>query len=605
MDSRQRLSLWSTLLAVILFSGMVSAPEWPLADAAMRGDVETVRELLERGADVNEAQGDGMTALHWAAERRDLTMAELLLAAGADVEAATRIGSYTPLHLASKSGDSSLVRALLRAGSDAIAVTTNTGVSPLHLAAASGDGPSVGLLLDHGARVDARDASEWGQTPLIYAAATNGAAAIEVLLARGADPDLATRSADVRARARVDLEATRVRSRALRGNEKPTADQLQAAILAGRETQQTLTDVSVDPVMDEQGRLVDEVAGIPTLVGQWGGLTALHHATREGHIETVQTLLDGGAHIDHLTGDRSSPLLMATLNGQFDVALLLIERGADPNLGSWVEVTPLYAAIQTQWAPRSRFPQPRAHDQQQAEYLDVMAALLEAGADPNVRLESHLWYMEYTFSLLKADLQGSTPFWRAAYAADTDALRLLASYGADPDIPTTKPEIAPGQGGGVARQGNRLREEREDASGLPPVPAGGPAAYPIHAATGLGYGLGRAANHHRVAPEGWLPTLEFLVDEMGADVNLRDDLGYTPLHHAASRGDIEQILFLVSRGADVSAIARTGETVADMANGPHPRGRVYPEAIKLLESLGAKNQNWCAAGALPSSCLRG
>ena len=90
------------LFAAIVLGGM-TPPEAPVADAAMRGEVETVRTLLRDGADVNEAQGDGMTALHWAARRGDVELAEILIYAGARLDAGTRIGSYTPLHIASRS----------------------------------------------------------------------------------------------------------------------------------------------------------------------------------------------------------------------------------------------------------------------------------------------------------------------------------------------------------------------------------------------------------------------------------------------------------------------------------------------------------------------
>src|SRR6186997_1344195 len=110
-----------------------AASPTPVADSAMRGDRDALRELLKSGADVGAAQGDGMTALHWAAERGDAAMADMLVYAGANVAAVTRIGQYTPLHLASRSGSASVVAALLKAGADAKTRSTTTGVTPLHL----------------------------------------------------------------------------------------------------------------------------------------------------------------------------------------------------------------------------------------------------------------------------------------------------------------------------------------------------------------------------------------------------------------------------------------------------------------------------------------
>jgi ankyrin repeat protein len=87
--------------------------------------------------------------------------------------------------------------------------------------------------------------------------------------------------------------------------------------------------------------------------------------------------------------------------------------------------------------------------------------------------------------------------------------------------------------------------------------------------------------------------VKFLVEEMKVDVNLRDVNGYTPLHHAAARGDNDLIRYLVSKGADVKAVSRRGQTTADMANGPVSRITPYPETVKLLEQLGSKNNHRC------------
>ena len=160
--------------------------------------------------------------------------------------------------------------------------------------------------------------------------------------------------------------------------------------------------------------------------------------------------------------------------------------------------------------------------------------------------------------------------------------------------------VAPGAGDGAAvppAAPAAPPEPRLDPSGLPPVPAGGPGVYPLHAAAGAEYGEGFAGNAHRHAPESWLTAVKYLIEVIGADVNGRDDGGYTPLHHAAARGDVEVINYLVSKGADVKAVSRRGQSTADMANGPVSRISPYPEARDLLVKLGAINNNKCASCA--------
>jgi ankyrin repeat protein len=302
----------------------------------------------------------------------------------------------------------------------------------------------------------------------------------------------------------------------------------------------------------------------------------------------VHALVGAGADVNQTSpGDRTSPLLMAVINGHFDVASYLLEKGADPRVPAQNGVAPLYAVVNVQWAPKALYPQPRAYQQQATSYLDMLKRLLDKGADPNARIKMKVWYSGYSFDLSGVDEIGATAFWRAAYASDVDAMQLLVSYGADPNIPTFKPAGRP-------RFGDVERDVVE-TSQLPPVPVGGPSVSPLAAATGVGYGEGFAANAHRFAPGGMMAAVKYLVEELGADVNAADHEGNTPLHNAASRGDNEMILYLVSKGADVKAVNREGKTTVDMANGPVQRIQPFPETIALLEKLGAKNNHKCVS----------
>ena len=580
----------------------------PVADAAERGDVATVKSLLKDGADVNAAQGDGMTALHWAADRGNAELAELLIYAGANHSAQTRIGQYTPLHLAGKNGSAAVAKALLKAGADVNVRSSNSGVTPLHMAASSGSAETVTVLVDAKADINAKE-NEAGQTPLIFAAGLNRVEAIKALLARGADPSISTKVIDVAKFSALDRAAAGVQRKVLEGfvgkesEKQPSPSQVQAAIEAGREVLRTGKIPPPDPnaPADPRGNFNPEEINPP--VQTKGGMTALLHAARQGYITAAEALLDGGANIDQPNaGDGTTPLLTAIINGQFDMAMTLIKRGANPNIAAKNNgVAPLWAAINTAWQPRTRFPQPQEMELQKSTYLEVMQALLDKGADPNHRVGSHPWYLVYTGCGNRncglADTTGSTAFWRAAYGTDVMAMKLLIAYGADPNIPSMSPRERPQRGGGAPQGAGGAIMPTATANmakyDAPPIPYGGPGSFPIHAASGVEYGEGFAGNAHRHAPGAWLAAVKYLVEELGADVNHRDNDGYTPLHHAAARGDNELILYLVSKGADVTAVARSGQTTADMANGPVQRLSAIPETIALLMKLGSKNNNRC------------
>ena len=478
-----------------------AAPIAEVADAAMRGNRDQLLALLEHGADANEAQGDGMTALHWAVMNEDVEAARSLIYAGANVHATTRINAVTPLWLAAQSGGAVMVYMLLDNKAEADAANGD-GVTPLMIASSSGNPDVVQVLVERGANPNAAEKA-YGQTPLMFAAANNEADVIAVLVEKGADV----------------AAATKVR-----------------------------TSSTSDPM---------------------GGLAALHYAVRQGNVEAVDALLDRGADINQMSADATTPLMLATINGQFDLAMHLLERGADATIATASGGTPLYRVVDLQWAPKSLYPQPPAARQQKTSYLALMKALLDRGADPNARLRKALWYTRYGFGGEGIDPSGATPFWRAAEAGDVDAMRLLAAHGADPAIKTIE---------GVSA---------------------------LMVLAGAGY----RGNEETTVPAGRMPALRYLVEELHADVNETDvkagesqkkteqinTRGYTPIHNAAARGDNEMILYLVSKGGRVDLVGKNGVTSVDMASPQSQRGEPFPETIKLLESLGAKRSRRCAA----------
>ena len=596
----RRTGMGAALLAFVVTLTGAALPPDPLIDAVKAGDVAAVRALLRGSANPNVAQGDGLSALHIAAQEGNLDIVKLLLDAKADVAAKTTIGDYTPLHLAAGNGSVAVVSALLDAGADPKAVTSSTGVTPLHLAAKALNGEAaVRVLIQKGAPVNAVETSS-GQTALMFAAAYGLGATVRELLAGGADPSIRTEEVDLLQKTVIDREAqTRVRN-ALReirgeGERELTAAEEQQAIAVQRaylrseeQIAQTLQDFDPASLNGTGSFYTDgpKFVSMPTtqnLVGRTGGMTALLHASRAGHIEAVEALLDGGAEIDQRSADGSTPLVLSLLNGQFDLAMKLIERGANPNIVIETDgVGPLFATLQTRWSLKFTYqPQPRAQDNAQTDYLTVVEALLKQGADPNVRITKHLWHFEWE-GKMGLDITGATPFWRAAFAQDADAMKLLVAYGADPSIPTAFGEI------GLRARRQPDGRQQED-SGLPLIPAGTPNMYPIHAAAGGGY-LGLGAFQQNNVPNGFLNAVKFLVEEHGADVNLKDAWGYTPLHYAAVRGGNDLIEYLVAKGADVTVPSRLGQSPVDMARGGQGGFFLrtpYPKTVELLQSLGS------------------
>jgi ankyrin repeat protein len=586
-----------------------------VADAAMKNDLEGVRALLKQAADANSSQGDGMTALHWAALNGNAEMAQLLIYAGATVKATTRIAGYTPLYLAAQYGNAKVIDVLLKAGADAKAPALG-GITPLMMAASSGDSDTIKALLEYSADVNAKETSN-GQTAVDFAAAFDRPEAIRILARYGADlnhksnvinrvyNEITDRNAPPPANAQTG-------GRGQRGQAAPPAPGQRGAQQAAA----AAPPLPVQPQAGQPPQPGQPVAGqgqVPQGAGQGRGnaprdptraggnpkgqLTPLMYAARQGNMSAASALVDSGAKLNEQSADGSTALLLAAINGHFDLAKMLVERGADVNIASVDGATPLYGVINMQWARKTLHPQPTTK-YEKTFYLDLVKLILDKGADPNARLKKDLWYDGFGFSLDSTNATGATAFWKCADVADVEGMKLLVSRGADPNV-----------------------KNLDNVT-------------PLLVASGAGY----HGNDDIVSPQGRMAAVRYLVDDLHADVNAVDGRegmtaydpdaapviqttgnqqgngnnggqqpvpqmmigrnpggGYSALHNAAQRGDNEMILFLVSRGARLDVVAKNGNTIVDMANGPRQRVQPFAETIALLEALGVKNNYKCVS----------
>ena len=302
-------------------SAGAAAPAVPLVDAARAEDAAAVRALLEQQADVNAAEVDGTTALHWAAYQGDVETARLLLAAGARTGVTNRYG-VTPLALAAERGEARIVGALLEAGADPNA-TLPEGETVLMAAARAGDVDTLRLLLAHGADVAARES--WrGQTALMWAAAQNHARAVHTLIELGA---------------RVDERSDAGWSALLFAVRAGQAAAVDALLAAGADVNDTI-----------RPRSAEAEAALGRGVGGPAGTSAL---------------------------------VIAVTNGHFSLAKHLVERGADPNAAEqgW---TALHQLSYTR-RPNSGKGMPPVRLLDSLDTLEFARFLLENGADPDLR----------------------------------------------------------------------------------------------------------------------------------------------------------------------------------------------------------------------------
>ncbi|HEX5107309.1 MAG TPA: ankyrin repeat domain-containing protein [Vicinamibacterales bacterium] len=296
--------LISATVVVLLTGGLAAqspADGERLYQAIRQDDLITLLELVQK--DVNARDAQGQTPLMLAATVGSVDAVRTLLAAGADVHAASN-GGVTALHLAADSA--AKTRLLLEAGAH-VNVASQLGRTPLMVAASVNAGAEVvRLLLDKGADLNAADSV--GVTPLISAANVDNRDAAELLLARGANPH---------AQARTGHPSTPLMAAAFNGNLP-----LVRALLARKAD---VTAVSADRTGTVRNGPV-----------RYGTVTALHVAVTSGHLDVVELLLKSGALVDAADVRGMTPLMWAVATDRPDARLvrLLLTHGADKSLRS-------------------------------------------------------------------------------------------------------------------------------------------------------------------------------------------------------------------------------------------------------------------------------
>jgi uncharacterized protein len=467
-----------------------------LVDSVKTGDRAAALTLLQQKADVNAPEPDGTTAIMWAVRQDDQDLADRMIRAGADVKAANRYG-VTALSLACVNGNAAMIEKLLKAGADANAAGTEDE-TPLMTVARTGSVEAAKVLLAHGANVDARE-SWHGETALMWAAAQKHPAMMSALIAAGAD---------------VNAVSTVVK-------------------------------------WERQTTAEPREKWLPL-----GGFSPLMFAAREGCLECVKVLADpgAGANLNLADPDGITPMVNAIINGHYDVAGFLLDKGADPNLFDKAGRAALYAAVDAHTMPASNRPSPDDSGNNMSS-LDLIKALLAHGASVDMQLKTQQPYRTKVDRGNDTMLTtGTTPILRAAKAGDVVVVAMLLEKGANPNLATRN------------------------------------AINPLMAAAGLGTNESDAVGRKKTEKEA-IDTIELCL-KAGVDVNAVDSKGQTALHGAAQKGWDQVVEYLADHGAKLDVKDKKGLTPIDAAMGlagglgfDNTTGDVHETTAALLRKL--------------------
>jgi ankyrin repeat protein len=473
------------LTAVLAFA--VTEGNSGLIEAVKNQQKAALPALLKQHADVNATDAEGMTALMWASHWNDLEMTRMLLGAGANPKLKSNFDDNA-LYEACINGNAAIVEALLKAGADAN-TSRGEGETALMTCARTGNADAVKALIAHGADVNAKE--RWRQeTALMWAAAENHPQATQALIGAGTD---------VNAKSTVwDWPKLKLRGGDL------------GVVLPG------------------------------------GGLTALMFAARQGALEPARLLAEAGADVNYKEPQGYTPLLLALLNGQYELAAMLLDKGAKTDDGA------LWITVEARDMDKSdKHPAPT--DYGKIKSLDMLKMLIEHGAPIDGGFKARLPQ--------RAIMEGGgpaigSPLYRAAKSTDLIAMRFLIEHGANPKYSSQNHTTV------------------------------------LMAASGAGFNKETGTGG---AQKDAIEAIKLLMS-LGVDVNATNDLGLTAMHYAAQKGADKVIEFLAENGAKLDVKDKRGKTPYDVASGVglggNSEGVPEEEAMvalrKLMEARGLK-----------------
>ena len=538
----------------------------PLEMAAIYGNAAIIDKLIKAGADAKQKGPNGETMVMFAARSGNPQSIKVLLEAGADVNARESIRGTTALMWAVEQKHAEAVKTLLAAGADPEAKSGGAGL-PRNYMANRVNQRAVLLAQDRRKRAAAAGITYEEQLTRDQKAGVEIGGQRGLAQALGADGNPLPQQAAGRQGAATPAQGNA--QAPPQAAQQPTAQETQPpAAQAGRGRGRGGRGGQGQAQAQAQGQgqanaaddTDDNEVVFAGLVGTGGGgLTPLIFAAREGDLESAKALVDAGANINHQSEYAWTPLLTAVNNRNYQLASYLLQKGADPNIANKGGWTPLYLATDNRNIEGGDYPVPKPD----MDHLEIIKQLLDKGANPNARVKDNtltrtIFTMQWFFE------DGATAFVRASQSSDTELMKLLLTYKADPKIATANGDTA------------------------------------LTACAGIGWVEG--VTYERSAKENF-DAIKMLVDDLGMDPNQGNNEGRTPLMGAAMKGRNDVVQFLVDRGAklethdkgnrdtDKVSSAAAGHTwqAIDYAEGLVRVGVqsavVRPETAKLIRKL--------------------